>query len=173
MNQRKLYGTIACLLCLFFCACQAPQADTGVTSTPVPTESVIQENTPTIAPTEAVEFTPVPTKEPTLTPTATPTPTPTVEEILAAVPDLEIGRAYTLGLVPVEMMCNYDSIATEKELVELIGKAVEKMDSLKSTIEGEIDEICSSYRNERRWKKHFCIPDNNKIRFTCFPAFNI
>jgi len=88
-----------------------------LTSTPMPTDI------PTLVPTN----TPVPTKEPT----ATPSPTPTVEDILAAVPDLEIGRAFTLGLVPVEMMCNYDSIATEKELVELIGKAVEKMDSLK------------------------------------------
>ncbi len=50
----------------------------------------------------------------------------TIEKILSEVPDPEIGRAFTLGLVPEEMMCDYDLVVTEKELVELIGNAVEK-----------------------------------------------
>ena len=123
--KKSLLGIIVCFLCLSFCACQTQQEDTGTMLTTAPTERVKQESTPTITPTEKVE----PTA--TSTPMPTSTPTPTVEEILAAVPDLEIGRAFTLGLVPMEMMCNYDSIATERELVDLIANAVEKKDASK------------------------------------------
>lgn len=72
MQQRKLFGIIACLLCLYFCACQTPQEDTGTTPTSVPTESVVQESMPTIAPTEAVEPSVKQSEEPTVEPTSVP-----------------------------------------------------------------------------------------------------
>lgn len=153
MQQRKkAAGIILSFLCLALCACQTPQEDTG--TTPGSTENVVQESAPTyaveltVAPTEAVEITVIPTNEPTAT------PTPTVEEILAAVPDLEIGRAFNLGLVPEEMMCEYDSVVTERELVDLIANAVEKMDASKVA---EWQEISSAATNAKTIRQEAAI----------------
>ena len=107
-RKSKLFAIMLCL-CFALCACQTPQGDSPATPTNQPTEAVAPIPKPTATPEPVVEEV-------------------SIEKILSEVPDPEIGRAYRLGLVPKEMLCDYDSIATERELVDLIGNAVEKLD---------------------------------------------
>ncbi|MBQ6697169.1 MAG: cellulase family glycosylhydrolase [Lachnospiraceae bacterium] len=130
--MKKLLQTIlVCLLSVFVVGCSEVE-------TPVVTDTPVVTNTP-----NERETLPVITDAPEVNVETVEEEVP-IEKILSEVPDPEIGRAFTLGLVPKEMMCDYDTVATEKELVKLIGNAVEKMDSSKLT---EWQELSSAATN--------------------------
>lgn len=104
------------ILLILFCICMIGCATKETTSTSV--NEQIQETTQEVV--DNTEESAKPAEE-----------EDTIEKLLSEVPDPEIRRAFDLGLVPQEMLCDYDSIATEKELVDLIGKAIEKKDASK------------------------------------------
>lgn len=91
------------------------------------------------------------TKEDVLEPTKEEVP---IEKILSEVPNPEIGRAYRLGIVPKELLCDYESIVTERELVELIGNAVEKLDASKLE---EWKKISSAATNQETLRQEAAI----------------
>ncbi|MBP3570114.1 MAG: hypothetical protein J6K04_13240 [Lachnospiraceae bacterium] len=111
MQQKKLFGIMACFLCLSFCACQAPQEVVEATSTP---KSVEQESTSTVTPTEA------PTIEPTVVSVPTETPEPTETPVPTSTPMPSVPPAIVVE-IETEIAERRESILNSKTEVEITG----------------------------------------------------